>query len=402
MSAPTYYPLIGIDQNGNERSREWPGRNWEDAAEKLALRYGFAEVLSNFSGQKRGGNGSGVYNRKPLYKAPALPLLNGSGKDTSPALTLADLLDKPSMITSLGLVKDTRALIETMRAHGFVFELKHVAGKRPTLMMDRRITCSIGKPELGKITDIVRQHRNKFIEALEAEAAESNATPSTPPPPEDPSDPLKGKKLGDIMLAMLPQMPTPFTADHLIDRLRAAEYLELAENRSRVLSAIHTAIAKGHVAKSGYAKYQLTEAFRKRGETEIPANEPVVSVVSDPITPEAQANPLSLESFQPPRGVIEVPAPMETEPEPTGLASNPQALLIASVLDLASQAAVGDDDMAALAVTLNDARQQFESAMLAAVDALSSIVKRVEDQLNKRAAARKTLLQSLVNHNEPR
>ncbi len=417
MSSTTSYPLIGIDWNRNETAREWPGRNWEDAANGLAMRYGFAEVLSNFTGQKRGGNGLGMYHRKPLYKAPESKRggLNGSGKLLPAAPTLGDLLSPRSKLPSLSLM-NAPALIKVLRPQGFVFELKYIDGKRK-MIVDKQITSSITNAELDQVLDIVKARRKEFVEALASEPdqedeaqADTGSNPST-----EPADPLKGKKLKDVILSMLPQMPTPFTVDDLADRLRVAGYNQLSGERMRLLSSIHYAKKNDHVLQKSYGKYEVTEACRhRRHPPEQPKEAPDATVASEPTvapSPNPRSDEISVEACLPPREVIEVPAPQASNSVPPPLAAlaapdsesspripmpNIQSPLVGMVLDLASQAAAGADDNAAVAEKLMAAGQQFETTMLDAVAALTASIKVVADQLHHRAATRKALLQSLT------
>ncbi len=406
MSSQTYYPLIAIDWHRNETHREWPGANWEDAAAKCAKRYGCAEVLSNATGLKRGGNGSGMYNRKPLYKAPAPP----PQLDLPAAPTLADLLSPRSHAPGLSLMKAPE-LIKMLRSQGFIFQLKYVGGKR-VLFMDKQLTSSVTNSEFGQARELVRARKQEFIEALEIESDDAHGGAMGAIAATEPHDPLKGKKLGNIMASMWPQMPSTFTVDDLADRLRVAGYVELSKERTRLLSSIHGARKAGHVESVSYGKYKVTDECRHRRQ---PAEQPIEQQLTD-ARPElaVQAEPkphetsLPLEAYQPPREIIEVPAPEVSALAPTPRAdcvqvpSKPpviatiQAPLVDMMLDLASQAAATHDDNEALAEKLAAAGQQFETSMLAAVDALTNSIKAVADQLNHKAATRKALVQSLT------
>ncbi len=406
MTSTTYYPLIGIDWNRNEKLKEWPGISWEDAATKLAKRYDFVEVLSNATGQKRGGSGTGMYNRKPLYKAPATA---GAGKLLPATPTLKDLLTSRSALPGLRLMK-APALIKLLRPQGFIFELKYIDGRRK-MNVSKQVTSSVTNSELDQVREIVKERKDEFVEALATEVEEGQApAPSNLSP--EPADPLKGKKLKDVILSMLPQMPTPFTVDDLADRLRVAGYNQLSEERMRLLSSIHYAKKNGHVLPKTYGKYEVTEACRHRRH---PPEQPKqaaadATVQSEPNkvvpAPDAEVDQISVEAYQPPREVIEVPAPRAStslppsdsglEPSPRIPVPNIQSPLVGMVLDLASQAAAGQDDNAAVAEKLMAAGQQFETTMLDAVAALTASIKVVADQLHHRAATRKALLQSLT------
>lgn len=412
MTSQTHYPLIGIDWHRNESHREWPGRNWEDAAAQLAKRYGFAEVLSNAIGQKRGGNGSGMYNRKSLYKAPAPPaqLLNAGARDLPAAPTLTDLLSPHSKLTGLSLMKAPE-IMRVLRSQGFIFQLKYISGKR-IFFMDKQLTSSVTNSEFRQARDMVWARKQEFVEALEHESDDGHGSLGAAVATEPSDDPLKGKKLVKIMASMWPQMPTPFNVDDLADRLRVSGYVELSKERTRLLSSIHAAKKSGHVVWISYGKYSVTEECRHRRHAPEHPKEQPEAVAKPEVAVEAEPNPpetsLPLEAYQPPREIIEVPAPQasipaaDTLPASISVPSKPTAIpnvhapLLDIMLDLASQAAVSQDDNSALAEKLAAAGQQFETSMLAAVDSLTSAIKAVADQLNHKAATRKALVQSLT------
>jgi hypothetical protein len=421
-SSLEYYPLIGVDWSNNEHFKEWNGRNWEDAAEALGKRYGYAKVLSNHAGQKRGANGKGMWNRKLLFTAPEPPYQDMKRSADAGGLTLSDFLaQKSTGVLALSLVKDPRALVEILREHGFTFELKEVAGKWK-LFMDRRVTCSASEKELGHVRDLVREHRKEIIQVLEEETAAANSQGEVfklDTPAAVPADPLKGKKLRDITASMLPQMPRPFTIDDLTSRLRAAGYTELADDRPCVTNQIYGAISRNQVSKVGYAKYEFIA--RRAAVPDPPPSEEVATIA--PVQ-RPSLDSLGLEALQPPRGVIEVAAPSdEPEPEPTpepaeahaqptptptpdpepsprAAASQVTQSSLATMLEFAAQAAAGTDDTATLAALIQEAKMKFESTMLDAVEVFSAAIKPVEDQLNKRSEMRRALLQLLVTTQE--
>lgn len=404
----TYYPLIGIDASRNEHQFEWPGKNWEEAARSGAMRYSYLKVLSNHAGQKRGGNGSGMYNRKPLYEAPLPELLNGSAEILPANPAFAELAGQRADIAALRLIKQTPELIEKLRGYGFVLYLTEVDGQTK-LLNDRRVTCGMTKPEVAQINDLVRERKREIIAALETEKDAQNS----PPEVEENGDPLKGKKIQDIMLSMLPQMPTPFTINDLTARLKAAGFTEFATDRARVVSSIHYAITKKQVESVERGKYRVVEAFRhRRPASENPLRDAYDSAmgwtpekqtdpVIEPVTPAAQPE-LPLESLQPPREVIEV-APPEPQPQPVLDAEqiqpvlDAQQMLIAAVLDLASQAATSDDDiLLSLAANVDEAAEQYQNIMLDAVTALTATIKPFVEHVRKRHAAKQALLRSLA------
>lgn len=404
MPTPTYYPLIGFDIDRNEYPKEWPGKNWEDAAEALGKRFGYIEVKSNFSGQKRGGNGSGMYNRKPLWK-PAEPPKEALKIPVAPPHVLEGLLTQTPDAFGLRLVKEPHKLIEMLRDRGFVFELYQRNGKSG-FSIDRRSTCVVTDAELGQIRDLLRERRTALIDALQEETAGKTTDA------EEPVDPLKGRKIQDIILAMLPQMPTPFTCDDLIARLRAADYAEFANDRARVTSNIQHAITKRQVEPVSRGRYRVKEEFRhRRAASESPPEHPLREAFESAIGEEPAVGPvgtppvdpqagLPLELFQPPREVIAV-APPEPEPEPqiqpeTAPLVNGHRVLVATLLDLASQAvADGGDDMLSLADKLDEAFQQCESSVLDALTVLRATAKPLVEQARSRAAAKQTILRSL-------
>lgn len=396
----TYYPLIGIDWNHNEKQREWPGINYEDAARSMGERYGLSEVVSNYIGQKRGGNGSGMYNRKPLWKAAVPP--SGSLKPPSANPTLSEVLTQQADVLNQRILEKTLPLINSLRARGLEFKLVNGNGT-PILRMEPTTLCSVTNKELGQIRDLVRENKNHIISVLEAEAK-----PSKPQEPPVPTDPLKGKKIQDILLSMLPQMPTPFTVADLADRLRAAGYTEFAADRTRLTSSIHYAIIKEQIETAGRGRYRVKEEYRhRRAASEHPLREAYESAVGgtpekepviEAITPDPQPE-LPLESLQPPRDVIEVPAPPEPQPErerePASPAIDARQALVATVLDLASQAAAGDDELVLLADKVDEAFAQFENSTLDALATLGAAVKPFVAQIRRRAAAKQALLRSL-------
>lgn len=386
-----YHPLIGIDKNLDEHPFEWPGKNPIDAAEHGAVRYGYIKVLSGDQRQKRGRNGTNMYHRKPLFTAP---------QAAARASTISDLLGLSAESFRESLNKRPLPVIESLRQRGFSFSLVKNGGGKISLLMTPLITCTVKESDKGAILDLVRENKASFIEALQVEAAIKHAPQA--PEPEEPPDPLKGKKLQEIMAAMLPQMPTPFTVDHLSERLKAAGYLELAEQRTRLLSNIHYAISKGLAARAGYAKYRRVAPE--------PTQQPVIDTAVEQIAPPLDVSQpeLDLTALVPTRDIIHVDAPAPpTRPEPPSAPTpSPEPAvaapvltmqtLAATVLDLASQAAASDDDTAALAAKLGDAFQQFENVMLEALTALTSASRPVIDQLNKRATAKQALLRSLT------
>jgi len=416
-----YFPLIGIDASRNEHSFEWPGKNWDEAARSGAMRYSYLKVLSNYAGQKRGGNGSGMYNRKVLYEAPQHEGLNGSAEMLPDIPLLPGIGGQRADILALRLIKQPSELIQKLRGYGFVLYLKDVEGKTK-LFNDRRVTCAMTKPEIGQVNDLVRERRREIIAAIEAE----EHAPNPPDETEENDDPLKGRKIQDIMLSMLPQMPTPFTTDDLVSRLKAAGFTEFAADRTRVNGNIQYAITKKQIESAGRGKYRVVEAFRHRrsdhplreaydsamGEAAEKQPEPIIA------TPEPQPE-LPLESLQPPREVIEVGPPppdpqpkfnlqtalrvIEAPPEPPLQTQrtpqpivNPQAALIATVLDLASQAAAGGGDTASLAAQANTALEQLQSDVLNAIDAFTCAFQPLIEQWNKQAATRQALVNSLT------
>lgn len=398
MSSTPSYPLIGIDHNRNEYPKEWQGRNAEDAAERLAQHYGYIKVLSGFQGQKRGSNGSGIYNRKTLFERQG-----GAYKIPSANAALADVLGRHAEALGRRLVEETKPVIDSLRERGLSFTLLQVDGKTK-LKMVPLVTCTVSERERGKIKDLVRENMATFIEALEAEAAAANGPQEKS---QEPVDPLKGKTIQDIILSMLPQMPTPFTCDDLIARLQAAGFAEFAEDRPRVTSNIHYAITKGQVEQAGRAKYRVKEEFRHRraAATEPPKQPdspkeaaPVVETAQPPALPDPQPD-LPLEMLQVPREVIVVPAPPEPEPEPqpalVPAVVNAHQVLVATLLDLASQAATGDDDIVSLAKNVSDGVEQFQNIVLDGLTALTNTVQPFMELLNKRAAAKREFLRSL-------
>lgn len=405
MASIPSHPLIGIDHNNNEHPFEWQGINPVDAATKGCEFFGYTKVLSNHQSQRRGTNGNGLYYRKLLYTAP-------NGKNLAGKPTISDLMDGPERATSvlsLRMVKDTRALMDMLREQGFVFKLIHDPGERPQMSMDRRKTCVVKGSEYHHIRNLVNDQKNQFIAALQAEAEEQQGAPPKPSGSEEPvaqADPLKGKKnQQEVLLSMLPQMPRPFTADDLIERLRVAGYTELAEHRSRLQAQIHNVIGKGWVTKAGYGKYEVAEDIRHRRPAVQPAKESAPPAdETKAAAPDLQPD-LPLEALTPPRQVIEVPPPEEevlpvtatipAEPAPPPPAVSAQALF-ATVLDLASQAATGGADTAFLADKLKEACQQLESTMLNAIEEFTSTFNPVIEQLNKQAATRQALMRSLT------
>lgn len=367
MTVP-YFPLIGIDRDRNEHPFEWPGLNAKDAAKKGAQRYGYPEVLSNVADQKRSGNGH-IYNRMPLFKDETASFKSPADKSALAQLLAEKLKQKAP--------KDIRSLIDTARARGMTFTVTEKQGKRPTLHITALAHSTVEKSTLDTIRDLARDHVALFIEALEAE----KAPPAEPPPP---TDPLKGKTQQELVLQILPQMPKPFTLNIFIERVKAAGYVEYAQDRSKMQNAVTYAIKKGRVISAGHGKYAVVDQHRHiNGEA---PKDPIIESTPPPITPVQEPEPEV--PLQIPRTVIEVPPP-----EPV---LNMQALT-ATVLDLASQAASArDDDIASLAAALNEACKLCESTVLDAVSALTDKVQLVVERLNKQAAARHALIRSLT------
>ena len=406
MSARSSFPLIGIDHNKNEYTREWQGRNAEDAAQQLAQFYSYVKVLSGDNNQKRSGNG-GTYFRKPLYEAP---IVNGFAK----GITLGDAMDTgpSSVLFALRMVREPKEMIAILRNQGYKFGLKERAGDRRISLSAGRLKISpVGERENGQIMDFIRDHTNGIIDALVIEENEQNgAAPHEGLPDEPPApDPQKGKTMQDILLAMFPQMPTPFSVDDLLDRMRLAGYTELAEERHRIQSNVHYAISKGQIQKLGRGKYAVVEEYRHRRATpdESPKEPPKAP---DPVVEVAQPEPpdpnLSLELLTPPRDVVEVAAPPEPEPAPEPeLAAAPepppvvpaprqQQNVAAALLDLASQAMLGD--MTDLASAIQEATQEYEDRQLESLSTLTNKLNSIANSLRKRDATRQAILGSLA------
>jgi hypothetical protein len=358
--------------------------NAKDAAKKCAMRHGYIEVLSGVADQKRSGNGTQIYYRMPLFKDEHFTF-NVPGTQSPLAHLLTQKLERYAL-------KEIRPLIEMGRTRGIAFTLTEKEGKS-ILHITPMAHCTVKKPELDSLRDLARDNMALFIEALGGEKASPKATESTPIAGAAAPDPLKGKKLQDITLMLLPQMPTPFTLDDFIDRLRAAGFTELVTQRPRLQGAIQYAIDKKQVTRDGRARYKVVEEYRHRRANGEAPKEPEVIVTPPPVAESPTQQPeINLALQIPPQTVIEVPPPAQPAP-----VFNAQTL-VATVLDLASQAAAGndDDDMAQLAAGLKEASELCVSNVLNAVSALTDKVQSVVDRLSKQANARQALIRSLT------
>jgi hypothetical protein len=384
MSSVPYFPLIGLDKNGNEHPKEWPGKSPEDAAENLAAKYGYVEVKSGVSSLKQGKNGGGNYYRKSLFKEA-----NGSSGPASPlAQELTAQLEREA-------VKKIQPLLDNLRGRGITFtviETKRANGtvKKSVLINPVPLICNVTIKELGGIKDKIRENMDPFIKAIEQDSAPAESAP-TPG-----ADPLKGKTQREIVLSLLPQMPSPFSIDDFLERLKAAGYEQLADQRERMQNALVYCVQKAEVIRHGRATFEVVEEFRHRranGEArkDTPVIEPTVQPV--PIAP-VVVTPL----IQQPEPELTKPAPQATAVTMPASPAAFSAQLASTVLDLVTQAATSDeDDTGDLAGKLHEACQQFETTMLEAVAALTATVQPVVERLNKRAAARQILIRSLTN-----
>ena len=376
MAVP-YFRLIGIDRDRNEHPFEWPGLNAIDAAKKGAQRYGYTEVLSGESGQKRGNNGAAIYYKKLLFKDETVV-----PKDPDAKITLADLTVQRAR--KMAIPK----LIELARAKGITFTLTEQPGKPAKLKIQPLAHCTAKKIEVDEIRDLARESMSLFIDVLQGE----KEIPCKSPEPTAATDPLKGKTQSELVLQILPQMPAPFTLENFIERIRAAGYEDLAKQRARLQNAIQYSIKKGWVRRLAYARYDVMEEYRhRRANGEAPNK--VATLPSDPI-PLVVATPvntpiLDVSTMQVPQTLTEVPATMPSPPTLT------MQSLVGTILDLASQAASDSTDPSLLADRLTEAYQQFESAMLDALSTLTSTVKPIVEQLKDQAITRKAIVRSL-------
>ena len=377
----TYYPLIGIDQNHNEHSREWPGVNAKDAARLMAERYGYIEVLSGVADQKRGS--SRIHHRMSLFKAPQAAFRKGAA-----TTALADQLS-----SKLGR-ESIKPLIAASRSQGVVFTLIDRDGKVPKLQISASPFANISSAALEDLREFARERPDIFIRALQQE------TPKDQLQQKDQDDPLKGKKIQDIVLAMLPQMPSTFDIDQFAERVKAAGYTVLSNDRTRLQNAIFYAIdKKGQVERVGRGRYKVVEEFRHpraNGDARPPIEPEPVIIDIQPPPPVPPPPPLEL-SYTP-AAPITVPPPVDPILSPD--AFSPHAL-VATILDLASQAAVGPDDPLILAEQLNRACAAFENSVLDAVASLTASVKPIVEQLTKTSATRRALIQSFTTQAQP-
>jgi hypothetical protein len=347
------FPLIGIDRNGNQHEFEHPGTNARDAAQKAAGLRGFVQVLNNDKGNRL------AFYRQPLFKSEYPP------RQKSPlALLLEDQL-----------LKTGPAIIAHLRSKGCEVSLIEKHGKTIVRVMPLAV-CKVKMDDLDALRNFVKPNTALIVEALRAEAANKQA-PETP----EEEDVLKGKKQRDIVLAMLPQMPTPFTRMHFIERLKHAGYHAFAANTKKVQNAlVYCCREDGEITRDGHGQYVVREQFRHR-KHETQATETQIAV-----EPPAEIKPAPSPTIEPATTVV--PSPTVSEPS----ALNP----LLNLLDLASQAASGTEDGTDLAATLTQACEVFESTMLDAVAALTAAVKPIADRLNKQNLARRALVNSLT------
>lgn len=358
------FPLIGIDRNGNQHELEYPGLNARDAAKSAANIRGFVQVLSNDKGKRL------ANYRQPLFKSEA------STTFSRPKSALALLLENQ-------LLKTGPAIVDYLRSKGCDVSLVEKNGKVSVKVTPLAI-CRVKMDDLDALRNFVRPNTPLIVETLRAE---SEKTAAAEAPTE--TDILKGKKQREIVLAMLPQMPNPFTKTHFIERLKHAGYHDLAANAKKVQNALSYCTREGgETINAGHGQYEVLEQFRHRKPAELPSKPPAV-VVSPPVIEQPPAQiptPITPEAAS----VSEATSEAVVEPSST---VNP----LIALLDLASQAASGTDDAADLAAKLTEACAVFETTILDAVSALTAVVKPVADRLNKQNRARQALVTSLTS-----
>lgn len=368
------FPLIGIDLSGNQHEFEYLGASAIDAAKKGAQMRGYIEVRSADKRLRRSGNGDGIYYGKPLFKAePSNPIF------TRPKSAFALLLEDP-------FLKTGPAILKHLRDKGFSV----------TLVDDKvKLTpgpnCKVRIEERGALRNFIGPNTQLIIDALRAEAT------STAPEKVD-KDPLKGKKLREIVLSILPQMPTPFTKEDFLIRLRAANFTLLAEDGAKIQYAITYCTREGgEVAGVGRGKYSVREKFKHR---KTPTQPKLVTL------PTAELSSEEAVAFDPVKTSesafrVDEPEPTPQESEtpvaaPTIQTTPPTVNPLVALLDLASQAAAGADDAADLAAKFTEARATFESTMLDAVSAFTAAVKPMVETLIKQNTFRQALARSLT------
>lgn len=390
------YPLIGVDRNNNEHHIEWQGTTAANAAKRVGILYKYTKVLSGSAGMKRGPNGNGIYHRKELWAAA--PKFNFT----------EETLEQKVKAFNEQMVKNPQPLIRWLHERGLDISANEYKGKLRVCARPL-VTCTLTKEERGMVGDLIRENVSTFIEALEGDSApppgagdKTTGEPKDQPPPDE----LKGKTLQEVILSMLPQMPTPFTVDDLLERLKASGYIALSEQRTRVHSNIYRYVNR---IPGQRGKYQVAEAYRRRRAT-VEETRKEETTPPQPPEPEILASPpteLDAQSLVPPREVVEVPPPPREPEMPEEIviaplaqerviAAAPFPTAVTTLLELATQAATEIPDSASLSLKLNEACQQFENSMLEAVGTLTQSVKHVAEQLNKQARMRNTLLQSLT------
>jgi hypothetical protein len=373
------FPLIGIDRSGNQHEFEWPGASEKDAAEKGASFRDYVKVLSNDKRRK-------LQNyRKPLFESKS-----PSGIFTRPKSALALLLEDP-------FLKTGSAIVQYLRSKGFSVSL---VDDKKTGKLAVHLTpgpnCKVKIDDRDALRNFVRPNTQLIIDTLRAE------TSPAPEPPSD-TDPLKGKKLREIVLSVLPQMPTPFTKNDFAARLKAANYTVLAEDGSRVQNAItYCTRSGGEVTGVGRGKYAVREQFRHRKAAQ--PNQ-VASVPMADLSPEADAiDPHTVKASEagfrvddePQRASSAAQAKEVPVAAPESTIQSVPPLVAVVLLDLASQAVAGPDDAGDLAAKLTEACATFESTMLDAVSALTATVKPVVERLNKQKSARQAFARLLA------
>ncbi len=372
------FPLIGIDVSGNQHEFEWPGTTEKDAAMNGAQFRNYVKVLSR---DKR--NGLKNYRKSLFETEPSNVIFS------RPKSPLALLLENP-------FLKTGPAILEHLRDKGLSVNLVEDPDTGNTsVKLIPMPNCKVKMDDRAALRNFVAPNRQLIIDALRAENsknARAEASKSAPETPGD-TDPLKGKKLRDIVLSILPQMPTPFTKEDFIARLRAAKYNLLAEDDAKIQNAItYCTRAGGETVGVGRGKYAVREEFKHRKTPpKLTVQVPIAELLPEEaaVLVKASEMDVGIDDAQPsvsPESPVAAPEPIIQSPV------NP----LAALLDLASQAVAGADDTADLVTRFEEATGVFENAMLEAVSAYTAPAKALVERLRSQNAARQALARLLT------
>ncbi len=380
------YPLIGLDKDRNEHPFEFIGTSPRNAAEKGGEKLGYIEVLSGDQSSRRNGRANGIYYKQSLFKCMRHEHLMGKAGPTSLALSMAEKLNKSGA-----------ALLQDLRNRGLVpTVMKDEDTGEPVLHIGLGTLSAPLTPEVKEQLRVeIEPNERRIIKALQDEAAKK-----------EPRDPYKGQGRAEVMRKILPQMPMRFNTQDFVARLKAADYIDFAEDMIAVRNGLTHAIQVGDMIRITKGQYAVAERLRtgkRKPECPTPitptnTNIPVENIPEPKSTAHLEpVTSIPVEKVSQPAPSTQTPEPsLPKDPAPKDKTIRTQVIptgMFETLFALATQAIAVPDDGEQLAATMEEAVGAFETKMLEAVSTLTTSIQRGVERIRAESQARNSVRQ---------